>query len=106
MQNDTWTFYQDKRDEWRWRRIAPNGETVGCSTEGYVNKSDCVSNAEHYGYNGTFNNAGKWEFFPDTAKEWRWRHTAVNGKIIGASSEGYKAKEDCVKNAERHGYKA
>ncbi len=30
--------------------------------------------------------------------EWRWRITATNGKIIGASTEGYKNKIDCIKN--------
>ncbi len=36
--------------------------------------------------------------------EWRWNRTAPNGKTVGASSEGYKNRADCVKNAKRHGY--
>jgi uncharacterized protein YegP (UPF0339 family) len=40
-----WEIYKDKADEWRWKRIAPNGKIVGASTEGYVNKQDCISNA-------------------------------------------------------------
>jgi len=47
----------------------------------------------------------KWEFYKDARGENRWRATAPNGKIVGASSEGYKSKPDCVKNAERMGYK-
>jgi len=31
-------------------------------------------------------------------KEWRWRIKAANGKIIGASTEGYKNRVDCVDN--------
>jgi len=37
--------------------------------------------------------------------QWRWRMTdARNGKIIGASSEGYKRKVDAVKNLNRVGH--
>ena len=106
MHNDSWEFYEDKKGEWRWRRTAPNTNIiVGASTEGYKARADAVKNAEHYGYNGKFNAAGKWEFYEDKKGEWRWRHTAVNGNIIGASTEGYKNKADCTANAERHGYK-
>ncbi len=44
---DTWTIYHS--DGWRWRRKAANGETVGASTEAYVNKSDCIANAQRHG---------------------------------------------------------
>lgn len=104
MAGDKWEIYQDNKNDWRWRRKASNGNIVGASTQGYANEADCVANAEHYGYNGKFNNAGTWEFYEDSAKEWRWRHTAANGNIIGAASEGYTKKPDCVANAERHGY--
>lgn len=103
MQNDKWEFYQDKKEEWRWRRTATNGNVVGASTEGYKGKASAVSNAEHYGYDGKFNSAGKWELYQDAKKEWRWRHTATNGNIIGASCQGYVNKADAVANAERHG---
>lgn len=46
----------------------------------------------------------KWEFYQDKKKEWRWRVTCSNGQIIGASSEGYKAKADCIANAKHFGY--
>jgi uncharacterized protein YegP (UPF0339 family) len=46
----------------------------------------------------------KWEFYQDKKSEWRWRRTATNGNIVGASSEGYKAKADATANAKRHGY--
>ena len=35
--------------------------------------------------------------------EWRWRITASNGEIVGASTEGYDAKADCFDNARRNG---
>lgn len=48
--------------------------------------------------------ADTWEFYEDKAGEHRWRCTASNGNIIGATTEGYKAKASCTANAERHGY--
>lgn len=45
-----------------------------------------------------------WEFYKDTKNEWRWRRTASNSKIVGASSEAYKNKIDCIENAKRHGF--
>nr|WP_280952629.1 DUF1508 domain-containing protein [Neorhizobium alkalisoli] len=35
--------------QWRWRRIASNGKTVGASTESYTNKNDCIANARRNG---------------------------------------------------------
>lgn len=52
LMNDKWEFYQDNRNEWRWRRTAPNGKIVGASTEGYKNRSDCMTNAKRNGYPG------------------------------------------------------
>ena len=51
-QNDKWEIYIDNAGEWRWRRTATNGNIVGASTEGYVNRSDCESNARRNGWNG------------------------------------------------------
>jgi uncharacterized protein YegP (UPF0339 family) len=47
---DKWLFYKSTSGDWRWKRIAPNGEVVGASTEGYKNRKDCVANAERNGY--------------------------------------------------------
>ncbi len=46
----------------------------------------------------------KWEIYQDGNGEWRWRRVAPNGKIVAASSEGYKNRSDCVANARRNGY--
>lgn len=46
----------------------------------------------------------KWEIYKDTSGEWRWRRTASNGRIVGASSQGYVNRSDCVDNARRNGY--
>ena len=42
-------LYKDKNDKWRWKRIAPIGEVVGASTQGYANKSYCKENARRNG---------------------------------------------------------
>ncbi|EFG9416016.1 DUF1508 domain-containing protein [Escherichia coli] len=50
--NDIWDFYTDGRNEWRWRRTARNGRIVGASSQGYVNRADCIDNARRNGYTG------------------------------------------------------
>jgi outer membrane protein OmpA-like peptidoglycan-associated protein/uncharacterized protein YegP (UPF0339 family) len=45
-------LYKDAENKWRWRRTAPNGNIVGASTEGYVNKADCEGNARRNGWDG------------------------------------------------------
>jgi uncharacterized protein YegP (UPF0339 family) len=49
---DSWEFYKDNEDKWRWRRIAPNANIVGASSQGYENRLDCVGNARRHGYEG------------------------------------------------------
>jgi uncharacterized protein YegP (UPF0339 family) len=100
-ENDKFEVYQDKKDEWRWRRTASNGNIVGAASEGYKAKADCEANM-----NRGPNPKDKWEFYEDKRGEWRWRRKAVNGNIIGAASEGYKAKRDAEANAARQGYAA
>lgn len=46
---DKWEVYKDAAGNWRWRRTASNGRIVGSSSEGYVNKSDCIANAQRNG---------------------------------------------------------
>ena len=48
-------------------------------------------------------NGDKWEFYKDSADEWRWRRTASNGEIVGMAHEGYVNKADCIANAKRPG---
>jgi len=37
--------YQDNAGEWRWKRVAPNGETIADSSEGYKDMDYCVQQA-------------------------------------------------------------
>ena len=48
---------------------------------------------------------GKVEYYQDKKGEWRWRRYSSNGRITGAASEGYNARKDCEKNANRDGSK-
>lgn len=38
----------------------------------------------------------KFEYYKDSANEWRWRVSHQNGNIIAVSSEGYKNKQDML----------
>ncbi|RED16720.1 YegP family protein [Parasphingopyxis lamellibrachiae] len=49
----------------------------------------------------TASNGDKWEIY--NSGGWRWRRTARNGNIVGASTEAYVNKSDCIANAKRNG---
>jgi len=45
------TFYRkisfsSLRREWRWKIKAKNGNIIAASSEGYINKQDCIYNAK------------------------------------------------------------
>jgi len=40
----------------------------------------------------------KIKIYQDESEEYRWRVVASNGRTIGASSEGYTRRSDCVTN--------
>ena len=46
----------------------------------------------------------KWEIYEDAQGNWRWRRVAANGRVVGASTESYRNRADCVANARRNGY--
>ncbi len=39
----------------------------------------------------------------DRRNKWRWRVNAANGRIIGASTQGYVRRSDCKRNMENVG---
>lgn len=41
------------------------------------------------------------EVYQDKRGEWRWRRKATNGKLVGASCEGYANRADCEANMTR-----
>ena len=98
--DDKFEVYQDKRGEWRWRRVAAsNGKIVGASCEGYKSRGVCEKNMSR-GPVPT----DKWEFYKDKRGEFRWRRIAQNGKVVGAATEGYSSKGAAEANAQRQGY--
>lgn len=36
-------YFKDRRGEWRWRVVQPNGRITGVSSESYKNRLDCVA---------------------------------------------------------------
>ena len=47
-------------------------------------------------------NGDTWEIYHHH-DGWRWRRKARNGDIVGASTEAYVNKSDCIANAKRNG---
>lgn len=43
----------------------------------------------------------KLELYKDVEGKFRWRRTAPNGEIVGAATEGYVNKADCLSNLKR-----
>ena len=43
-----------------------------------------------------------WEIYK-VIDGWRWRRSANNGRIVGASTETYNNRSDCEANARRNG---
>lgn len=39
--------------------------------------------------------AAQFEIYKDSAKEYRWRFRATNGRIVADSGEGYGSKANC-----------
>lgn len=48
------------------------------------------------------NSGDTWEIY-QTVAGWRWRRTARNGRVVGASTEAYSNRADCISNARRNG---
>lgn len=45
----------------------------------------------------------KWKIYVGSDNHWRWNRTAANGNIVGASTESYVNRSDCIANAKRNG---
>lgn len=48
-QHDKWLIYQDRREQYRWRRKATNGEVTGASSESFGSKAAADANAKRNG---------------------------------------------------------
>ena len=45
----------------------------------------------------------EWRVYKDKAGEYRWHRKALNGEVVGASTEGYKNLKECIENAYLNG---
>jgi uncharacterized protein YegP (UPF0339 family) len=97
--------YKDVAGKFRFRLRAANNRIVVVSQayeqhEGALNgvksiQNNCTVGIEDLTVEGPRMNYPKYQVFMDKASEFRFRLTASNGQIIGAS-EGYEAKEGCM----------
>ncbi|MEO0762505.1 MAG: DUF1508 domain-containing protein [Pseudomonadota bacterium] len=47
----------------------------------------------------------KWEFYKDKRGAMRWRRMAPNGKVIGASTQGFRDRLSAEENARLQGFR-
>jgi len=47
MTTSHFSMYKDKAGKWRWRLESDNGRITGSSSQGYIDKADCETNAKH-----------------------------------------------------------
>ena len=97
--------YKDVAGKFRFRLRAANNRIVVVSQayeqhEGVLNgvksiQNNCTVGIEDLTVEGPRMNYPKYQVFMDKASEFRFRLTASNGQIIGAS-EGYETKEGCM----------
>jgi uncharacterized protein YegP (UPF0339 family) len=98
-------LYKDVSGKFRFRLRAANNRIVVVSQayeqhEGALNgvksiQKNCTVGIEDLTVEGPRMNYPKYQVFTDKASEFRFRLTASNGQIIGAS-EGYETKESCL----------
>jgi uncharacterized protein YegP (UPF0339 family) len=70
---------------------AARESTYRCAAEMEAGMASCIGN-----------NGDRWEIY-SASDGWRWRRTARNGDIVGASTQAYSNKSDCIDNARRNG---
>ncbi len=90
MADGTFTIYQDKAGEFRFRFRSTNGNIIFASSEGYKDKRDC-KRAIEIAQQSADGSLGTFESYTDNSGEHRFRFTSKNGNIIFSSSEGYSA---------------
>ncbi len=71
-----------------------------------VHRHWCVHNVECTVYNKTYQQHVLWTVYKSVVSgAFRWRAQAENGVIVGASTQGYSRKRDCINNARLFGFK-
>ena len=102
-------FFEDNAEEQRWRVVDPEENLLIHSChEGFSSKHNALQNLFlNHAKMGNFvaglagNVSGpvkSIEFYEDSSDMTRWRITAANGEIIGASSSGFSGEPEAVDN--------
>ncbi|HUP93521.1 MAG TPA: hypothetical protein VM164_01345 [Burkholderiales bacterium] len=47
----------------------------------------------------------RWFFYQNTANLWKWARLDMLGTVLGCSGEAHAAREDCVEDARRCGFR-
>jgi len=91
MSRNTIEVYEDAAGEYRWRHRMCE-QLIAKSSEGYVNKADCLNGATDYRAVQTTPAVDAQytvTVYLDAAGELRWRLRHQNGNIVAASPKGY-----------------
>jgi uncharacterized protein YegP (UPF0339 family) len=98
--DDRFEVYQDRRGQWRWRRLGHDGTLIGAACEGYASREEAEANM-----NRGYVPLDRWEFYKDKRGAIRWRRMAPNGKIVGAATEGFRNRAEAEANAAQQGWR-
>lgn len=47
-----WEIFQDEAGLWHWKKLGPNDVELEASPQGHQDRTDCVQEAQQYGYCG------------------------------------------------------
>lgn len=75
-------IYQDKKEEFRFRLKAKNGQNI-LASEGYVSKQACLKGVESVKKNAQ--DDSKFKLKETSNNKWHFNLVAGNGQIIGTS---------------------
>jgi len=70
-----------------------------------VHRHWCVAQVENNRGKDNYTQQVLWTIYKTLGDEFRWRAQAENGVIVGASTQAYSRKRDCIQNARLFGFK-
>ncbi len=98
-------YQSGKKDEYRFRLKADNGQTI-LSSEGYTNKASCINGIESVKKNAS--DPGKFTKTTTPSNMFRFSLTAANKQIIG-TSQNYRSesgRNNGIESVKRNAVKA
>jgi uncharacterized protein YegP (UPF0339 family) len=94
-------LYRDNADEWRWRLIHENGQTIADGGEGYSSRTKARQGLESVRTNAPEGGDASFEVYEDNRGKYRWRLRHDNGEIIADSGQGYATENGAEEAVER-----